>query len=1095
MAIRLSLGLVLLILLTATVPAAPARFMQFPDIHGDRIAFTYEGDLWLVDAQGGLARRITSFPGTEHSARFSPDGRWIAFTGSYDGSESVYLIPAEGGEPKRLTYMPGGARTLGWTPDGQRIYFSSMMENFIYRDPNLYFVGIEGTAPVRFPIDRGVLASFNADGTKMLYCRKGDEEYQWKRYKGGEYQDIWMYDFGSKAFTPISDYVGKNSYPMWIGDRMYFVSDRDNGISNLYAEDLASKKIQALTHYDKLDIMMPDTDGRRIVYLQDGYLHVFDVAGGADQKIDIQVQSDRWRLRDRVINPKDYIHDMNVANDGQNAVLEARGDLFLLPAGKGQTRNLSQTPGSRERYPALSPDGQWVAFFSDKTGDYQLYLQKATGGEWTPLTTQLDRTVYHLVWSPDGTKILFGNKNFDFFVLDVATKELTRFDESRQLKNDEFFWEISDYNWSPDSRWICYTKVAYNRNSVVMLYSLDQKKTFDISGDFYDNLNPRFDARGDYLYFLSSRNFDVQMDFYEDNHVLSAPYQVMAVQLRAGEKPPFLDKDEAADRRSGEAAKEEKEKKDEAAKPFRIDLEGIRQRTWPLPVAAGNYLYLQAGKGKVAWCAIPAFTESDYDYIFHPGPESKYALHLFDMAKKQEVVLDEKIRDFHVSANGEQLILRKGNDFFLTAVDKAFQSKKPGDKLSLDDMTYTVDTAEEWRQIFNDTWRWYRDFFYDPDMHGHDWKAIGDQYRACLPDISSREELNWLLSQMVGELCVSHEYIGGGDRGPASVPETRVFTGRLGADLEADPASGRYRFARIYGPTEYDRDLKAPLVRPDIQLQEGDYLIAINGHELKAPEDYFRHLQVIKGQKITITVNTVPSAQDARTYEITPVASDRDLRYNRWLADNIHKVLEATGGRVGYMHINDMSAGGIAEFDKFWRAFRYLDGIIIDVRRNSGGWTEYFLIDKLERVQVANNVLRNMTPFRYPGSVGSHRYVAISNEYNGSDGECFIEDFKARQLGTVVGVPSWGGLVGIVNAQLTIDNGRVQQSNNSFYGKDGKWWVENHGADPDIVIDNDPGAVVAGRDPQLEKAIEVILKQIAAEKKDALPPVPAYPKR
>jgi tricorn protease len=1088
------LGLLLALVMSCSLAAAaPARFMQFPDIHGDTVVFTYEGDLWRVDAGGGTARRLTSFPGEEFAARFSPDGRWIAFTASYDGAPAVYRMPAEGGEPKRLTYMPGYLQTLGWTPDGEEIYFRSSYEQFIYRDPNLYFVDVQGHAPVRFPIDRGVLASFSPDGTKMLYCRKGLEEYQWKRYKGGRYQDIWMYDFRGKVFTPISDYVGKNSYPMWVGNTMYYVSDRDTGVANLYAEDLASRKITPVTRYDKLDVMQPETDGRRIVYLQDGFVHVLDIASGQDRKLDIRVESDRWRLRDRVINPKDYIQGMTVANDGQSAVLEARGDLFLVPAGKGQTRNLSDTPGSRERYGALSPDGQWVAFFSDKTGDYQLYLQKAAGGEWTPLTTQLDRAVYHLVWSPDGTKILFGNKNFDFFILDVATKELTKFDESHQLKNDEFYWEISDYNWSPDSRWVCYTKVAYNRNSVVMLYSLDQKKAFDISGDFYDNLNPRFDAAGDYLYFLSSRNFDVQMDFYEDNHILATPYQVMAVQLRAGEKPPFLEgEDETAKRRNGETAKEEKKGAEKPA--FRIDLAGIGQRVWPLPVEPGNFLSLQAGKGKVAWLSVPTFTEDDYENIFQPGNRSKYSLHLFDMDTRKEAVLEDKIRDYELSTTGEQALLRKDNNFYLAAVDKLYQSKKLGDKLSLDGMLYTIDTRAEWAQIFNDTWRWYRDFFYDAAMHGHDWKAVGDLYRACLPDISSRSELNWLMSQMVGELCVGHAYIGGGDDGPDTVPEPVVYTGRLGADLEADPASGYYKFAKIYGPTEYDRDLKAPLVRPDIQLQEGDYLIAIDGHAVRVPDDYFRLLQVAKGQKVAVTVNSIPSADNARTYEVELLRSDRDLRYNRWLAGNIHKVLEATGGRVGYMHINDMSSHGIAEFDKFWRAFRYLDGIIIDVRRNSGGWTEYFLIDKLDQVQVGYNVLRNMAPFRYPGSAGNRCYVAISNEYNGSDGECFIEHFKARHLGTVVGVPSWGGLVGIVNGQLTLDNGRVQQPNNSFYGKEGKWWVENHGADPDIVIDNDPAAVMAGRDPQLEKAIEAVLKEIK-EKPAAFPPVPAYPKR
>jgi tricorn protease len=410
-------------------------------------------------------------------------------------------------------------------------------------------------------------------------------------------------------------------------------------------------------------------------------------------------------------------------------------------------------------------------------------------------------------------------------------------------------------------------------------------------------------------------------------------------------------------------------------------------------------------------------------------------------------------------------------------------------------MLYNADSLKEWNQIFSDAWRWYRDFFYDPDMHGRDWKAMGEKYRAYIPYLSSRDELNWVLQQMVGELCVSHTYISGGDSGPqAGIPAAPVFTGLLGADLVPDEAAGFYKFAKIYGPTEHNLSLKGPLVSPDFDIKEGYYLLAINGRDIKPPQDYFRLLQVIPGKKISITVNSKPTVAGARTYEVEPVRSEQGLRYFRWLANNINKVLKATNGRVGYMHINAMGSGGIGEFDKFWRAFRYKEGIILDLRRNSGGWTEYFLIDKLERRMVAYNNLKNMVPFRYPGSVGNGQYVVVSNEYNGSDGEAFVEHFKARKLGTVVGVPSWGGLVGIINGQTTIDNGRIEQSNNAFYGREGTWWVENHGADPDILIDNDPGSVVSGRDPQLEKAIEVILENI---KKNpfTFPGRPPYPKK
>jgi tricorn protease len=1070
--------LFLFLLINKSFGLNQARFMKEPDVNGSKIVFSYEGDLWLVSTSGGTASRLTTAPGNESSPKFSPDGSLIAFSGNYDGSNNVYVMPSDGGEPKRVTYIPGSSQTITWTPDGKRIVFSSFYENFIMRDPNLYFVDKDGSAPERFPLDRGRRCSFSADGNKIVYVRKGSEEYNWKRYKGGMYTDIWMYDFKENKFSPVSDYVGKNAYPMWIGDFMYFVSDRTNGIANIYKENLSTKEIIQVTNYNDVDVMMPSTDKECIVYMHDGFLYLLDIKTGQSKKVDVNIPSDRWELRDRLINPKDYIHYVNVSNDGKQVVLEARGDIYNIPNGKGNSINLSNTPGTREMYPQLSPDGKQVAFFSDKSGEYQLYVQKADGGEWNQITTSLTKTNYHLLWSPDGKKILFGNKEFALFYVDIASKELVKIDESNQLKNDEFYWEISDYNWSPDSKWICYSFVNYNKNSTIFVYSLDQKKKYAVTDDFFDNLNPVFDANGKYLYYLSSRNFDVQMDFYEDDHIIDAPQQVMAVQLQADSQPPFA-----------EAVTESEPK---VSNEFKIDIEGIQKRTYPIPVPSGNYFYLKAGNGKVAWCSVPKFTENEFEQIFTPGTETKWNLHIFDMGDKKEVIFDDLIRDFKTSINGEQLIIQKESDIYVSTLDQAYKSQKVGEKLNLDGLTYNINYQSEWNQIFNDCWRWYRDFFFDPNMFGLDWKALGDQYRAYIPYITSRDELNWVMLQLVGELSVSHTYISGGDTGPISPQTSKVFTGWLGVDFAKDKSSSYYKFEKIYGPTEYNLSLESPLVRPDIKLEEGNYLIAIDGHEIKAPEDYNKYLQVVPGQKVFVTVNDRPSDDGARTYSVEPIKNNYQFRYFRWLTDNIKKVLKATNGEVGYLHINAMNDFGIGEFDKFWRAFRYKKGIILDMRRNSGGWTEYFLIDKLERKLTAYNVLHGMVPFRYPGSTSTGQYVVISNEYNGSDGEAFIEDFRARNLGKVVGVPSWGGLTGILNTQTTIDNGKVEQSNNGFYGKESKWLIENHGADPDVNIDDDPASVMAGNDQQLDKAIETVLEQIK-EHPFTFPPQPPYP--
>ncbi len=1073
---------ILMLLLFCTVASfamKEARFASYPSICRNVIVFSYQGDLWRVGSEGGVATRLTTAPGSEYSAKISPDGQWIAFTGSYDGSTNAYVIPIEGGEPKRITYFPGSVQTVGWTPDSRRVVVRSYMENFIGRDPNLYFVDREGSAPERFPIDRGRLCSFSSDGTKIVYQRRGDEEYNRKRYKGGQYPDIWMYNFTTKAFTPITSYVGKNAYPMWVGNAMYYVSDQTNSVSNIHKYDFSTKAVTAITNYDDVDVISPSTDGESIVFLHDGYMHLLTLSTGTARKLTVNVTTDDWMLRPRVINPSSYIHAKDVSNDGKSVCFEARGDIFTGSAEKGNYRDISGTPGTREMYPAISPDGKWVAFFSDKTGEYELYLQPVDGGEWKQMTTTLDRAVYHLAWSPDGKKILFGNKDYAIFVIDVASKKLVKVDQSDQMKNDEFYWEISDYSWSPDSKWICYSLVQYNRNSKIFLYNVESGKKVAVTDDFFDNLNPCFDANGEYLYYLSSRNFDIQMDFYEDNHVVSNPQNVMVVQLKDHERPPFADTSSGTKTKGGS---------------FRIDLEGLKERTYPVPGLSGNYFFLRAGKGKILWASVDRFTEAEYEEIFKPGPSTKWQLHIYDMNERKESVLNDKIRDFQLSPNCEQMIVQAGNDYYVTTPEKAYQSKSSGTKLSLTGMVYTVDPRKEWVQIFNDAWRWYRDFFYDAKMVGKDWNALGAKYRAYVAEISSRDELNWVMLQLVGELATSHTYISGGDFGPSSSTPNPVFTGWLGADLKADKVSGYYRFETIYAPTEYNASANSPLVRPDIQVKEGDYLIAINGQPVKVPEDYNKLLQVTAGQKVKVTVSSGPSASGARTYDVEPIRNDQGLRYFRWLKGNIDRVLAMSHDKVGYMHINAMGSGGIGEFDKFWRAFRYKDAMIIDVRRNGGGWTEYFLVDKLERKMTAQNVLRGMVPFRYPGSTSIGNNVVISNENNGSDGEAFVEDFKARKLGLVVGVPSWGGLVGILNGQSTIDNGRVEQSNNAFYDDQGRWLVENHGADPDIVIDNDPASIMAGKDLQLETAVETALKQIK-EHPFNYPPVPAYPKR
>ncbi len=1067
-------------LLNTLLCFSEARFMKYPDLNGDKIVFTYEGDLWLANAQGGQSVRITSHPGEESSAKFSPDGKWIAFTGDYDGNNNAYLIPASGGKPKRLTWNDG-CQVLNWTRDGKNIVFRNARESDYRGITRLWSVSPEGEMPSALPVPKGILCSFSPDGKKMAYNPRGREEYYWKRYKGGQFIELWLYDYETNQYSKLTDYVGKNAYPMWIGEFLYFASDRgENGITNIYKYDFAIKKIEQVTFHKDFDVQMPSTDGKKIIYMNAGYIYILDPKDNSSNKITVDAPNDDWKLADRTINPTDYIHSFNVSNDGKTAVFDARGDVFSASVKDNgeQPKNLTNTNDSRERYSDISPDGKWIAFFSDKTGDYELYIKSTENekAEWTKLTNGLGRTSYHTVWSPDSKKLLFSTKDFNLYYIDINEKALVLVDTSRQLKNDEFYWEVSDYCWSPDSKWISYSFVQFNRNNQIFLYSLESAKKQAVTSDFYDCMNPSFDVNGDMLYFLSYQDYSVRMDIFEDNHIINHPVQVMAIQLRAGEKPPFVSDDTVS----------------KESKPFRIDLENISSRIFKAPIPSGNYFYLKAGKGRVTYASVDGYEGGEYRGVFTPRAGEKWTLNIFSAKDKKVFSIPDKISDWRISSNGEQVIIKKSSDYYVKKLNDFDSSRGLKDKINLSKMFYTIDVKKEWAQIFNDTWRWYRDFFYDPDFHGKDWKALGDKFKACIPDLRSRQDLNWLMSQMVGELCVSHTYVGGGDFSPQQSVRGQVYTGYLGCDLVPDK-SGYYRIEKILGPTEFSQNSRGPLSKQDIKVKDGDLLLAINGFEIKYPENIYKHLQVTPGEKVSITVSSSAGGK-GETYEVEPVGSEYGLRYDRWISDNINTIKKNSNDEVGYMHLTAMGDQNTGQFDKYWRAFRYKKGLIIDVRGNGGGWTEYFMIDKLERQMVAYNCVKGMENFRYPGSVTTGKLIVISNEYNGSDGEAFIEHFKARKLGTVIGVPSWGGLVGILNSQTTIDNGNVEQSNNGFYNKEGKWLVENHGADPDIYIDNDPESLMQGRDMQLEKAIETAKEQIKADP-FTFPSKPAIPKR
>jgi tricorn protease len=1065
--------------------ALEGRLMRFPDIHGDRVVFTYEDDLWTAPANGGLATRLTSHPGIEIYASFSPDGASIAFTGSYDGGNDVYLVPSTGGEPVRLTYHPAYDRVVGWTPDGESVLFVSMRG----LSPELFGVSVRGGFEKKYPLDQVAYASFSVDGKRVALNRFNSDRMNWKGYQGGAQQDIYVASVDGADWKKITDWPGYDNFPMWHGGRIYFNSDREDGRMNLYAYDIASGATTRCTRHTEWDVEFPALGEDRIVYGCQGYLWVYETTGKKDKRLSIEIPSDRWQMRDLYISPGGYLQEVGLNGDGTKCVAQARGDIYLLGTEKEQAANLTRTMGSRELMPALSPKSDTVAFFSDRTGEFELYLAATKpGAEWTQLTHGSKTYYYHCLWSPDGKKILFGDKDYTIYVADVASKRVEKIDWSFYQKDNEIFWEVSDYQWSPDSRWVVYSKVNDNLNSSICLYDLASKKRYELTDDRYDNYSPSFDPEGKHIYFLSLRNFAPALDPFMDNNLNLDMSCVMVMQLRAGEKPPF--DDTSGDEETKAEAKGDTAKAWEG-QPIVIDLEGIETRVFTVPIAPGTYKMLSAYRGHLAYLSRKGYGFPGLQEFFNPKSVSYYDLHAFDIEEKADKTALTGVGFYVLSGNADKVAYMSG---MVAGVVKTGETSSAGDgALKWGGLQQKIDVLQEYPQIYRDVWRQVRDFFYDPDIHGKDWDAVYKKYEELIPSVATRADMNYIIGQMIGELTASHEYIV--DRGgPPRTFYSHVNVGLLGADLEPDQRAGRYRFAHLIEGANWREEYRNPLRAPNIDVKEGDYLISLDGHDVQADENYLKYLENKAGVDIEMAVSSTPDRKDSRTYTIKPLYDEGAARYCEWVEKNYRTVREETGGRVGYMHLSDMDELGLEQFEQAFRAERYRDGLIIDVRDNGGGFVSWFIIDKLERKLEYLTVTRDFKPMRYPHAVHPGPIVVLCNEGTGSDGEVFTQHCKDLRLGTIVGTPTWGGLIGITNMIPLTDGGMVTQSNVGFANLAGQWIVENRGVIPDIIVENDPGEVVKGRDPQLAKAIEVMLQKLQETPPPALGP-PPFPKK
>ncbi len=1074
------------------VEAAPdftdARLLRMPDIHGDTIVFVYAGDLWTVPTGGGQAVRLTGSVGYLSQPKFSPDGRSIAFTGNYDGNEDAYMVPVGGGEPVRLTWHPGYDRVIDWQPDGKSVRFQSGRESRTGRDLQLFTVSAAGGLPERMILPTGGLSSYSPDGGRIAFNRISRELRTWKRYKGGMAQDVWVYDFGKNDTQRLTDWIGTDNFPMWHGETIYFTSDR-TGRLQIWAHDLKTGQQRQVTNHDEYDVKHPSLGPDSIVYENGGWLYVLDLATEKSRKVTVTLRSDNTAARPGLRPVADLIGGGDLAPDAKRAVFEARGDIFTVPAEKGDVRNLTATPGIRERDAVWSPDGRQVAYLSDRSGEYQVCLRAADGsGDEKQLTKKTEAWQYGVAWSPDSKHLLMSDAAMNLWLIDADSGALKKIDQG--ISDD-----IQQFAWSHDSGWVSYSKAEANGFRSIFLYQLDGGKVQRVTSDFTDDSAPCFDDEGKYLFFASSRNFNPTLGGFDLNPIWADMDGLYVVTLRADLPNPFPpESDEVEIKEEGEDKDEDEDKKDEKkddadekekkkeAEPLVIDVEGLADRMVALDVDPGNYLGLEFADGKLFYLSRP----------FTPGGgrgngRATAAIKVYDLKEREEKTVLSPADGFTLSADGKKLLYGAKGSF---GIIDAKAEQKPAEKpLRTGELEARVDPRAEWRQMFRDAWRQERDFFYDPGMHGVDWQHMYERYGQLIPYVSHGADFSYVVGELIGELNSSHSYVRSGDM---PRPE-RVGTGLLGADFGLDTGSGRYTLARILTERDWNGGSEAPLHVPGNEVNPGDVLLKVDGVELKAPLNPYSLFEGKVGKQVVLELAAKADGKDSRTITVVPIADESDLRYEAWVQGNRRKVDELSDGKIGYLHLPNTAVGGQQGFAKGYYPNLRKDGLIIDERFNGGGFIPDFFMNILRQKLVNLWKPRHGQDWRTPGTAFLGHLAMISNGYAGSGGDALPYYFKYYELGPVIGTRTWGGLVGISRGITLMDGGGVTFPEFGLFNTQGQWDVENYGVDPTIPIDNLPHEEIAGRDPQLEKAVEVLLQKIKDEPVE-VPTVGSFPR-
>jgi tricorn protease len=1089
--------------------------MRFPTVSKTSIVFSYAGDLWIVAREGGAARRLTTGVGNETNPIFSPDGNWIAFTGEYDGNTDVYVIPATGGIPRRLTYHPAPDSAVGWTPDGKQVLFVSGRASETGRTAQLYTIAVDGVFPTALPLPTGYEGSYSPDASHIAYAPIPHAFQAWKRYRGGQATAIWIANLADSAVEKIPRDGSNDFDPMWIGDTVYFLSDR-NGPISLFSYNTSTKKIDQLIQNQDFDIKSASAGPDAIVYEQFGSLNLYALASGKTKKVDVTINGDMLEVRKKFDKVGASLSHSELSPTGARAVFEAHGEILTVPAEKGDARNLTSTPGVAERDPAWSPDGKWIAYFSDESGEYALHLRDQSGmGEVKKISLGNPPSFFYSpTWSPDSKKIAYTDKRLNLWYIDIEKQVPVKVDtSSRGLSFNE--------SWSPDSKWIAYAKPLESWYNAIFVYSLEDSKSHQVTDGLSDAADPQFDKGGKNLYFTASTDIGPAVSGFDMTSYAFRPTRSVYVCVLSKDSPsplaPESDEEKvqddkasnksdakasdagganpdskdaeksAAGQNSPAAAPDKKAEaasgKDQAAakkEPPKvvIDFDRISQRILALPIPAKRFVGLQAGKaGSLYLLEIDQQTR---------GPFGGFTLSKFDLEKRKVDKVLDGITAFSLSFNGEKMLYRQGPAWFIVPTA---QPVKPGEgKLKTEDLEVQVDPVAEWNQMYREVWRIERDFFYDPNHHGLNLEAAKKRYEPYLDSLVDRSDLNYLFQDMLGDLTIGHLYVSGGDM---PHPE-RIQGGLLGADYKIE--NGRYRFAKIYDGENWNPDLHAPLTQPGVNVQEGEYLISIQGRNLTASDNIYSFFEETAGKQIVIRVGSKPDGTDARDVTVVPVPDERGLRYLAWIENNRRIVDRLSGGRLAYIHLPDTAQGGYTNFNRYY--FSQLDkqGAVVDERFNGGGSAADYIIDYLSKPLMSYWAVRDGEDFREPFGTMPGPKTMIINEYAGSGGDLMPWMFRRAKLGPLVGKRTWGGLVGIGGYPQLIDGGSVTSPHFGFYSPEGKWEIENHGVAPDIEVDMDPKLWRQGQDPQLEKAVEVVMEALKKDPphKTERPPFPVY---